>query len=132
MLDKGKQQRIIKICPHRWLSNYDVSVWVDGSIQVCKDILAFISQYDLDKCPLYTRVHMLRHCIYDEAEMCKRLHKDSAAVIDAQMSRYRDEGYPAKAGMIESGVILRKHNDPRCKALCNMWAAEVMKHSRRD
>lgn len=75
---------------------------------------------------------MLRHCIYDEAEMCKRLHKDSAVVIDAQMSRYRNEGYPVKAGMIESGVILRKHNDPRCKALCNMWAAEVMKHSRRD
>jgi hypothetical protein len=83
MLDKGKQQRIIKICPYRWLSNYDVSVWVDGSIQVCKNISTFISQYDLDKCPLYTRVHMFRHCIYDEAEMCKRLHKDSAAVIDA-------------------------------------------------
>lgn len=43
MFDKGKQQRIIKICPHRWLSNYDVSVWVDGSIQVCKDISTFIS-----------------------------------------------------------------------------------------
>lgn len=131
-LSKVKQQRIVKACPHRFLPQYDISIWIDGSMTVCRDLKAFISQYDLDACPLYTRVHQIRHCIYDEAEACKAMRKDSSAVIDAQMAAYREEGYPKKAGMIESGVMLRKHNDPKCIALCNLWAAEILKHSHRD
>ena len=30
-LSNVKKQRVIKICPHKWLGNYDISIWVDGS-----------------------------------------------------------------------------------------------------
>ena len=32
MLSNVKKQRIVKICPHRYLPEYDVSVWIDGNI----------------------------------------------------------------------------------------------------
>ena len=31
-LSNVKKQRVIKICPHRYLKEYDISIWVDGNI----------------------------------------------------------------------------------------------------
>ena len=42
-LSKVKQQRIVKACPHRFLPQYDISIWIDGSMTVCRDLKAFIS-----------------------------------------------------------------------------------------
>ena len=41
-LTNVKKQRVIKACPHRWLQDYDVSVWIDGNIQPCGDIISFV------------------------------------------------------------------------------------------
>jgi len=42
------------------------------------------------------------------------LKKDSKDVIEAQLKRYKAEGYPKNAGMAETGIILRKHNEMKC------------------
>lgn len=76
-LSNVKKQRIIKICPHRYLKEYDISIWVDGNIKIKRSLIDFINQYDLEKCPLYVRVHPSRKCIYEEAEACIELGKDS-------------------------------------------------------
>lgn len=131
-LSNVKKQRIVKICPHRCLKEYDVSIWVDGNIQVKGDLNEFIFQYDLDKCPLYTRVHPCRRCIYDEADICIKMKKGSYQEIMQQVNQYKKEGYPAKAGMVETGVLLRKHNDLKCQQFCNLWASELLLHSHRD
>lgn len=131
-LSNVKKQRIVKICPHRYLSEYDVSVWVDGHIYIIGDINEFISQYDLNKCSFYTRVHPSRKCIYDEAEAVIKMNKDSIDVVNRQIQRYKQENYPKKIGMMETGIILRKHNAKICKLLCNLWASELLKESHRD
>ena len=131
-LSNVKKQRVIKICPHRYLREYDISIWIDGSMQVQGDLQKFIQQYDLYKCPLYTRIHPSRHCIYDEAEACMRMNKGSCQEIVEQISKYKKEGYPENAGMVETGILLRKHNDMKCQMFDNMWASELLLHSHRD
>lgn len=131
-LSNVKKQRVLKICPHRWLKEYDISIWIDGSFQIIADILDFIRQYDLEKSPLYTRIHPQRRCIYDEARACIDLKKDSKEVIEKQIARYRDEGYPKNAGMFETGVILRRHSSIKCQLVCNRWATELLVGSCRD
>ena len=42
-LSNVKKQRIVKICPHRYLREYDISIWVDGNILVKGDLNKFIS-----------------------------------------------------------------------------------------
>lgn len=37
-LSNVKKQRVIKICPHRYLREYDISIWIDGSMQVQGDL----------------------------------------------------------------------------------------------
>lgn len=131
-LSNVKTQRIIKICPHRYLKEYSTSIWVDGNLQVVGDLNCFANQYDLNRCPFYVRVHPVRKCIYDEAEACIRLKKDTSESVNRQIEAYRQEGYPKKIGMVETCVLLRKHNDIKCQLLCNLWASELLKYSHRD
>ena len=42
------------------------------------------------------------------------MNKGNPQAIMQQVDAYRAEGYPAKAGMVETNVILRKHNDMKC------------------
>lgn len=126
------KQRAIKICPHRYLSEYDVSVWVDGNITIIGDLNKFISQYDLAKSSFYTRIHPTRNCIYDEAKACIAFGKDRPSIIDAQMSRYQEDGYPYNLGLAETCVLLRAHTDIHCAILGNYWMTELLGGSYRD
>lgn len=127
-----KQQRILKICPHKYLPEYQTSVWIDGNMKICKSIDQFIAEYDLAKCPLYVRIHPARNCIYKEAKAVIEHGKADPAVVKQQIDKYHKEGYPENLGLAETGVLLRAHNDIRCKMLCNTWAEEVLIYSQRD
>ena len=35
---KIKQQRLLKILPHKYLSKYDISIWIDGNITIIGDM----------------------------------------------------------------------------------------------
>ena len=131
-LSNVKKQRVVKICPHRYLSEYDISIWIDGNICIKGDLNKFIAQYDLETVPFYTRVHPKRDCIYDEMEACLRAGKDKKEIMQPQIDKYRAEGYPEHIGMAETNIILRKHNEPDCVKLGNLWASELLKHSHRD
>lgn len=131
-LNNVKKQRIIKICPHRYLKDYNISIWVDGNIQIKNDLNKFVAQYDLNENFLYTRIHPFRNCIYDEAEACVKMNKDTNFNIQQQIQKYKDDGYPAHIGMVETGILLRKHNNIKCQLLCNNWATELLKYSHRD
>lgn len=123
---------MLKICPHRYLGGYDVSVWVDGNIKVIGDIRRFVEEYDLSKTPLYTRIHPSRNCIYAEAEAIVEAGKDTPDAIEEIIRRYKEEGYPKKIGLAETNVLLRRHNSAKCVLFDNAWAAEVLLHSHRD
>lgn len=131
-LSAVKQQRLVKIRPHAYLPEYDASIWIDGNLQAIGDIQKLLDEVDLSKFSLYTRVHPTRTCIYDEAEACIRLHKDTREHIQPQLDRYRSFGYPEKIGMAETNVIIRKHNDLRCILVDDLWATELIQFSHRD
>ena len=82
-LSNVKKQRAVKICPHKCLPEYDVSIWVDGNILIKDDLNKLLAEYDLDKVPFYTRIHPKRNCIYDEMEACLELGKDKKDVMQA-------------------------------------------------
>jgi hypothetical protein len=80
-LSTVKQQRIVKICPHRYLSDYDISIWVDGNIAIIGNLNNFILQYDLNICSLYIRKHPSRNNVYDEAKTIITLNKESLDIV---------------------------------------------------
>lgn len=131
-LSNVKKQRVVKICPHRYLSEYDVSIWIDGNISIIGNLNQFIKQYDLNDSPLYSRIHPCRNCIYQEAKACIEMGKDFEGNVQKQIQKYKDESYPENIGMVETCILLRKHNDEKCVSIDNAWATELLQQSHRD
>jgi hypothetical protein len=77
-------------------------------------------------------MHPKRTCIYSEASAVISLRKDTSENIRPQLDRYKAEGFPANYGLLQSNILIRKHNEPDCIRLMEAWSEEVMNGSHRD
>lgn len=131
-LSNVKIQRLIKICPHTYLSDYNYTMWIDANIRIISDVSSIFADYGLDgDIQFWTRKHPIRTCLYDEAVACIKLNKDKPDIINNQVNGYKKENFPKKYGLYETGIIIRK----KCKhVIChaNIWAAELLVKSHRD
>lgn len=130
-LSPVKKQRMIKLLPERYLSDYDVTIWIDANVTLIKSITDFYNIYKTNA-PISLKLHPNRNCIYDECDACIRLKKDTVDNINEVKERYKKEGMPEKYGLYETNIIIRDNRDFRVAELMNMWANEVREHSHRD
>ena len=132
---KVKQQRGVKILAHRYLSEYDICVWVDGVVQVKGNIKEFFKNLDLNKYSVFIPEHPVRKCIYKEIKECIRIKKikgDEIKLAEQQLERYRKEGFPENYGLVQTNVMIRRHNDEYSKKLMEKWWEELKDYSHRD
>lgn len=130
-LSEVKKQRCIKINAHKYLPQYELSVWVDGSVKLLKNLNPFISE----KCKdgyIFIPKHPQRSCIYDEMDACIKQKKDTAEHIEPQRKKYKEEKFPEKYGLVQSNIIVRRHNNPDCIRLMECWWYELKNGSHRD
>ena len=79
-----------------------------------------------------------RDCVYTEAKAIFDLGnknnnwKDNPLIITEQMKKYVSEKYPPNNGLIVSGVIFRKHNNPDIIKAMEFWWKELKRGSKRD
>lgn len=127
-----KKQRCIKINPHKFLSEYDISVWVDGNVTPIGDMNGLISKLKWNQSSITIPRHPIRRCTYDEGNACIQLGKEKPEVVTNQLDKYKQENMPTNIGMVQSGIIIRKHNDKNCILLMNKWWEELETNSHRD
>jgi hypothetical protein len=128
--DPRRNSRVPKILAHQYVADYDYSVWIDGSVRLLASARSLVENY-LDHADIALFRHSARECLYDEAETCTALHLDDPAVIETQVAKYRREGFPAKRGLNECTVILRRHS-ALMESFNNAWWSEYCRHSCRD
>lgn len=131
-LSNVKKQRLIKILPHKYLKEYDISLWIDANIEANYNLYKYICLYNLDKNCIYTLKHPLRNCIYSEISKLIDIRYDKKENLQKINNYLLSEKYPTNNGLSETGVILRKHNDPLCINICNLWSECILKYSHRD
>lgn len=124
-----KQQRGIKIRPHVFLPDYDLTIYHDASTQLKRDLSYIINKYY--RGGMLLKIHPNRLCIYSEAAQIIALGKDTPEAINKQAAAYRAEGMPSNYGLYETGIIIRE-NRADVNGVCDAWWAEVEKHSHRD
>lgn len=128
-----KQNRMIKLLPHKYLKKYKISIYIDGNLMIKRNLyFNFLLKYDLRNNYFYTNRHPERDCIYDEVKEVVRLKKDSYDNIRSQIEKYKQEGFPTHYGLSENCILVRKHHDSDCVRLMEMWAKEVAQGSYRD
>ena len=148
--DGARNAKRYKLLPHRFLKEYDISIWIDIEVKITKDINNLVEGY-LNKSNLAILNHELcgrtvtgnlnvRKCVYEEAKFIKWLgdnhpkkqYKDNIDIINSQVNRYREEGYPENNGLARTTVIFRKHNEDDVVKQSELWWEEMKYGSRRD
>jgi len=132
-LDNVRKCRQAKILPHKFLSGYKYSIWVDGNINITNDINDLIvKHFKKSNHEFVTFRHPSRNCVFLEAEECIKQKKDNKQTIKKQMNKYKSEDLPVNVGLVESNVILRNHNSHNLISVMEDWWKEIEHHSRRD
>ena len=143
----------IKILPHKFLSEYDISIWIDGNLLVRGDVNKLIEK-NLFKSNLAIFSHNqhkkrwkklfwikntedCRDCIYDEAQYLLKIgeegkYKDDPEIIKEQIKRYKNDNYSEHNGLIVGMIIFRRHNKLDVIKVMENWWEEIKKGSRRD
>ena len=128
-----KKQRNIKINAHKYLSDYEFSVWVDANTRLTGNINDFVSKNcNKELAVLYVGKHPQRDCIYKEGDVCVKLKKDTKENIEKQLNVYKKEGFPEHYGLPQTCILLRYHNEESCKKLMETWWEQVKDYSHRD
>jgi hypothetical protein len=149
--DSNRNAKKYKLLPHRYLSEYEYSLWIDGNFTVVGDIDILVEKYLKDSNIAFFNHQNTaldpRNCIYEEAEFILAAgernyalkpsrgilaYKDNPNTIRTQMEKYQKEGYPANNGLIKGGIILRRHNEKDVIDAMESWWEEVKYNSKRD
>lgn len=125
------KNRYLKMHPHFLFPNHEYSIYLDGVMQIELDIYRLMSRMGDKFLGLFDH-YTGRKCLYDEAEVVKRVGKAPACIVDRQIERYKEEGFPKDYGLTECGIIIREHNNPICIKLMNSWWDEFVNESQRD
>ena len=142
--DNTRNAKKFKVLPHRYLQDYEYSIFIDGNMYVVGNVDELVEKYLSDSNIAFFDHNKNRmdprDCIYDEYNAIMNLgkndpnqnFKDNPQVMYDQVKRYQDEGYPSHNGLITGMVILRRHNEKDCIRVMEDWWTEIKYGSKRD
>ncbi len=123
--------KIFKILPHKFLSNYEYSLFVDANT-----VFLGRTKQLLDICRYGGDFVMWQHPFRDDVytEVCAVIahRRHSPANIIKQLQHYSKSGLPRNTAMFEASFIWRRHNDPCVSTLMEEWWQHICKFSSRD
>ena len=127
--DPKRQANMYMALSHEFI-DADISVYLAGNmILLNPNNLKKMVDELLGKNDVAIYHHHKRNCIYQESLSIG--NKSNPEVMKRQMDKYRQRGYPENNGLVETGMIIRRHNS-QVIAFNNAWFAELCLHSRRS
>lgn len=140
--DSVRDNRFYKLHPHLYFADYELSIYIDGNFILMNSPLQMIAR-EMKEVKLMAFNHAqniadARDCIYQEYEALVKLYeqkntlKDDLVNVEAMVQYLRSQNYPANEGLINGGVLIRKHNDPEVVRLMERWWYFVQHYSKRD
>lgn len=112
-------------------SDYDLSIYVDAAVQVNVNLDNFIENRISDSADMAISQHPVRHCVYDEIKACVVHMRLSEKKADIIRLNFMDDGIPKSEGLVQCGIIIRKHNRPDLDKFGKLWF-EKTKFTMRD
>lgn len=130
-LKEKNQNRKYKMLTHKYLSDYDESLYVDGNIKIIWSISPLFDKY-LSENDIAITFHSERKCIYDEFDTCFSTKIVNLDLAMKQKNTYLSEWLPRNLWLFENNIILRRHNKPQIIKLMNDWFDEINIYTQRD
>ena len=120
-----------KILPHKTLSDYDASIYIDANTLLFGNIDRFIQRWLTNHAFVAWR-HPRRQDLYQEAEAILAQFRHAPEPVIEQIESYRAEGMGNGTGLVENSFLWRRHREPHLNRFMDDWWAEVSKFSKRD
>ena len=122
-----------KLQPHVVLPQYDYCLWIDGNISINDAQLYDTVNKKIEEGVMYSGVnHWGWDCAYDDAVMVAYLNKSSFQDLLRTVIFLKRKHFPRHFGLYETGVLLRKHNEPTMVSFDNLWWYLLYNYARRD
>ena len=126
-----KNRELKLLYPHLKFTNYEYSLYVDGSIMIKENLLMFFKKY-IEKAPIMNFKHPNNDCIFTEIIRCIQQRRGNPEKLVEQYVHYQQSGMPKKWGLSDNKIILRENNSPITKLLMEEWYWHVVNYSGRD
>lgn len=127
--DPIRQQRMVKINSCKYAVGYDVSIYVDGNIELIKNPAELLDQHFSGG--VLTSVHPKRTTIIEEADEVLRKKKDLPKKVNKTLEYAEQVGFDPEIGLFETMVMVRDQSD-RVKLLERKWSEILENYSHRD
>lgn len=129
-LDPTRNQRWHKIVGYKEIGNYKYSIYIDNNVNISSEYIYELGK-NTDRLFLIPK-HSARQCIYDEADACSKLGKDSKSTCSTVKSVFESQGMPRYYGLTENNLLFRVHNNNELDSLMDEWWEHVRSLSKRD
>ena len=127
-----KKQRYMKIHPHKFFKNYDLSLYIDPNYEITGDLDDY----------LINTLNPLDHIYIPHLQFGKGMKQaidkaiekklDDVTLLKHVMNRYNQSKLLDKTGIVNAGLIIRKHHTEDCIKLMERWWEEVRDYSHVD
>ncbi len=130
--DAIRSQREYKLLPHKFLPEFDASLYIDNSV-----LLTVPPEQVFEKIPYPSGIslpaHSFRASVEDEFLEVAKDRLDDPARIAEQLDHYRANWPDVLAQKpFWNGILLRDHHNPVVIAAMETWRAHNYRYSRRD
>lgn len=123
-----------KLNPHKVLpKDCEYSLWIDGNILIKDDSLYRRCKELQQKGVIYAGIrHPFNDCPYAEAEKCLKDRREKFSKLIRVVRFLREDKVDEHSGMMETNLILRRHNDPAVIEFDELWWQRLQHYSDRD
>jgi len=130
--DLVRSQRMLKIRADVHLPDFDASIYIDNSVLLTEPPERLLERYQTIAGLCLPR-HSFRDSVLDEFLRVIRSGRDDHERVLEQLDHYAVE-YPdlLQERPYWTGIMLRDHRNPAVCAAQEIWAAHVLRYSRRD
>ena len=127
-----KKQRYMKIHPHKFFRNYDLSLYIDANYVIKGDLDDYLINTLNPIDHIYIPHLQFGRGIKQAIEKAIEKKLDDSNILKEVMDRYNKSHILDKAGIVNAGLIIRKHNTKDCIELMEKWWEEVRDYSHVD
>jgi len=131
--DSSRSSRVPKIVTHRFLPEFDVSLYIDNSVLLTAPAEEALDELLPEGAAMGAIRHSYRERLGAEFDAVRAAQMDMAEKIDEQREHYLLADPSAmELPVLCGGIMARRHHDPLVAATMHRWLAHVMRYSRRD
>jgi len=122
--------RFYKTQPHIWLSDADITIWIDANVRLLVNPQRLVDEW-LGDAQIAVPKHPSRQCAYNEARGCAVKGKITPDEMKRQRAAYQAAGFPRNFGLAETRCLIRR-NVPDVTRFNDLWWKHIEQFTARD